>query len=189
MNLILIIMLVLSSFRAVGGLLTCKSGLNVRKSVASRSRTRRDLTTTIYIVGKKTGGEEWIATGIEEYEKRLRPSMTCKTTFCKTDDDLVKAFEAAWKKKGAVFALDEKGEQYTSRDFSTLVFGALIEGGSNLSVFIGGASGLPRAIRTAPVPKISLSKMTWTHQHARLLLMEQLYRATEIRKGSNYHKD
>ena len=58
---------------------------------------------------------------------------------------------------------------------------------------IGGAEGLPSELKETrsgrPRPTlISLSAMTFTHQFARMLLIEQIYRASEIRKGSGYHK-
>ena len=60
-------------------------------------------------------------------------------------------------------------------------------GGSRLSFIIGGAEGLPAEVR-ADATLVSLSRLTFTHQMARLVLAEQIYRATEIRKGSGYHK-
>ena len=54
----------------------------------------------------------------------------------------------------------------------------------------GGADGLPAALRDdATARTLSLSKLTFTHQMARLLLVEQLYRGVEIRRGSKYHRD
>lgn len=64
----------------------------------------------------------------------------------------------------------------------------LEEGGAQLSFIVGGFDGLPDKIKIK-YPLISLSNLTWTHQMARLLLIEQIYRATEIRKNSKYHKD
>lgn len=148
------------------------------------STIQRALHTSIYIVGKKTAGEKWIADGISEYEKRLRPTMEIQTTFLKSDDQLEKAAEKA---KGIVFALDETGKQYTSPQFSQVVFDSLTEGGSHVSFIIGGAEGLPPKLRSS-LPLISLSKLTFTHSHARLVLYEQLYRASEINKGTQYHK-
>jgi 23S rRNA (pseudouridine1915-N3)-methyltransferase len=63
-------------------------------------------------------------------------------------------------------------------------------GGSRLAFVIGGAEGLPASIKGSRQYEFwSLSKLTFTHQWARVLLTEQLYRATEIRKGSGYHKE
>ena len=111
--------------------------------------------------------------------------MTVETTFLKTNEELLKIKDGA---KGAVFALSEEGNQYSSKQFSNLVFTKLEDGGSHLTILIGGVDGLSQDIRKT-IPLISLSKMTFTHQHARLLLVEQLYRASEIRKGSKYHKE
>lgn len=84
--------------------------------------------------------------------------------------------------------MDETGKQLTSNDFSSYVFKSFEDGGASISFIIGGAEGLPTIIRSN-YPLISLSLMTWTHQMARLLLIEQVYRAVEIKKGSKYHKE
>jgi len=64
-------------------------------------------------------------------------------------------------------------------------------GGSRLVFVIGGAEGLPHELKYGLKNGhnlLSLSKLTFTHQFARTLLMEQIYRASEIKKGSGYHK-
>jgi len=82
------------------------------------------------------------------------------------------------------------GKTLTSVEFSTLVQKSMEEGGATVNFIIGAADGLPDEIKQDPkINKISLSQMTFTHQMARLLLIEQIYRATEIQKGSGYHKD
>lgn len=143
------------------------------------------LTTNIAIVGKRNGGEAWIASGCGEYEKRLSAIMQVSTTFLKSDEDLVKYVKSS---KGAVFALDENGKNYTSIQFTDMLYQGYESGGAQVTFVIGGFAGLPPEIKSR-YPLISLSKMTWTHQMARLLLIEQIYRATEIRKGSSYHKE
>jgi 23S rRNA (pseudouridine1915-N3)-methyltransferase len=90
--------------------------------------------------------------------------------------------------KGVILALDESGKEYTSREFEKVLYKSFEEGGAHVTFIIGGFSGLPTEIKKK-YPLISLSKMTWTHQFARLLLVEQIYRSTEIHKGSGYHKD
>ena len=146
---------------------------------------RRSLTVNILLVGKKNGAEQYIVDGCAEYEKRLSTSMNIFTTFLKTDKDLV---EKANSLRGCVFALDENGKEYTSRDFSKAVYDGFEEGGSHVGFIIGGFSGLPIQVKNN-FRLISLSKMPFTHQFARLLLLEQIYRAAEIHKGSGYHKD
>lgn len=152
---------------------------------STRHIMRRALTTNIIVVGKRNGGEEWISSGYAEYEKRLKPIMTLQTTFLKSDEELIQAAKAS---KGYIIALDEKGKQHASIEFTELLYSSFEKGGATVSFIIGGFAGLPAEIRNN-YPLISLSKMTWTHTMARLLLTEQIYRATEIRKGSGYHKD
>ena len=149
------------------------------------STSARFLTTNVYIVGKKNGAEAFIASGCAEYEKRLRPVMSLTTHFLKSDDDLMAMTKNL---KGVVFALDERGKELTSREFSKLIYDSFVDGGTHVSFIIGGFAGLPPEVRNR-YPLLTLSRMTWTHQMARLLLLEQIYRASEIHKGSSYHKD
>ena len=149
--------------------------------------TTRQLTFNIHLVGKKSGLEPFIAEGILEYERRLTSSTRVLTFFHKSDDELV---ETVAKIRGPIFALDENGIQYSSRDFSKAIFKAYEDGGSYLTFVIGGFAGLPPEIRHSQSCQfVSLSRLTWTHEMARLLLMEQIYRSFEIRKNSKYHKD
>ena len=111
--------------------------------------------------------------------------MTLTTTYFKSDEDLVVASRGL---RGIAFALDETGKELTSREFSKTMYKAFEDGGTHVAFIIGGFSGLPQEIKDR-YPLLSLSKMTWTHQMARLLLLEQIYRAAEIHKGSGYHKD
>ena len=77
----------------------------------------------------------------------------------------------------------------TSERFSEEMYKWLEEGGSRLTFVIGGAEGLPDEIKSNYGNRmLSLSTLTFTHQFARILLMEQIYRASEIKKGSGYHK-
>lgn len=88
--------------------------------------------------------------------------------------------------------LDEGGRQMTSPAFSDFLFSKLEEGGSRLTFVVGGAEGLPPGLKSNPPKagaKLSLSSMTFTHLWARALLAEQIYRASEIRQGSKYHKE
>ena len=139
---------------------------------------------TIYSVGKTK--EPWLRTAIELYTTRLRSIVDVECVWVRDDAALE---ERVSRCTGACIILDERGQQCTSVDFSSRLFDALEDGGSRLSFFIGGADGLPPALKADPKRLLSLSKLTFTHQMARLLLIEQIYRATEIRKGSGYHKD
>lgn len=90
--------------------------------------------------------------------------------------------------KTRVFLLDERGKASTSRDFAAQL-GALRDQGVQRFVFVvGGAYGFPDELR-ARFPLISLSKLTFPHDLARLVLAEQIYRALHILKGGAYHHD
>ncbi len=140
------------------------------------------LKATIYIVGK-AGKEIWIEKGVAEYQRRLSSSLEFETSWLKNDASLISAF----KKEKIVLALDPKGKQLCSEGFATLLEKKFQEGGSRLAFAIGGAEGLPKKLRDE-ASLISLSSLTFTHQMARLILAEQLYRAFEILKGTPYHK-
>ena len=94
----------------------------------------RHLTVNIYVVGKKSP-EEWISNGVMEYETRLKSIMNIETNFLKSDDALVSAVSGS---RGVVLAMDETGQQYTSKEFSELVFKSFEEGGSHISFVVGG---------------------------------------------------
>ena len=87
----------------------------------------------------------------------------------------------------SVVCLDPRGEVADSERFTELLFDGLHEGGSRLHLCIGPAEGFTEDLRRRAT-LLSLSKMTFPHQVARVLLVEQIYRASEIRRGSGYHK-
>jgi 23S rRNA (pseudouridine1915-N3)-methyltransferase len=145
----------------------------------------------IRIVGRKAGSEKWLEAGVAMYETRLRPStLEVETTWHKDNDALVKGVETDQSKGHSVVLLDPVGKTRTSEQLSDDLYQWLDQGGSRLSLVIGGAEGLPSELKeTTPSPQLmSLSALTFTHQFARLMLIEQIYRASEIRKGSGYHK-
>ena len=82
-----------------------------------------------------------------------------------------------------VVALDELGEDLTSREFASLLGG---HGG--ISFLIGGADGLGPEARARAGRTVRLSSMTMTHEMARVLLAEQIYRGLSILRGKPYHR-
>lgn len=144
----------------------------------------------IRIVGRKSGSEQWLEDAYNMYATRLQSSpLTVETTWHKNDSDMIKGVEFDLSKNHVVVLLDPKGKQCTSEVFAQHLFDWLDRGGSRLSFVIGGAEGLPsELLQQAKLENISLSDLTFTHQFARTMLTEQIYRATEIRKGSGYHK-
>ncbi len=124
--------------------------------------------------------EEWLAEAIQEYEKRLLGKLCIDWQIAKDDPQLI---EWVCQEKSYI-ALDPKGELLTSEGWSE----KMVKFGLRLTFIIGGAEGLPQSVLQGAQFKWSLSPLTFTHQMTRLILIEQLYRATEIERGSKYHK-
>ncbi len=88
-----------------------------------------------------------------------------------------------------VILLDEKGKQFTSREFSEKIDFWMGNSVKKVNILIGGAYGFSEEIYQRSNEKISLSKMTFTHQMIRLFFVEQIYRAATILQGKPYHND
>ena len=85
--------------------------------------------------------------------------------------------------------LDDKGKQYSSVAFSVLLQKKMNSGIKQLVLAIGGPYGFSDALYKKAQGKISLSKMTFSHQMIRLLIVEQIYRAFTILKNEPYHHE
>ncbi len=92
-----------------------------------------------------------------------------------------------FKKYDYIVLLDERGKEYTSEDFSEWINRKMISGTKRLCFVVGGAYGFSKDVYAAANEKISLSKMTFSHQMIRILIVEQIYRAFTILKGEPYH--
>jgi len=136
----------------------------------------------IYSVGKTK--EPWLISALEEYEKRLKTYLSIDWILAKTDDQL----EALLAKEDDFICLDPKGKAFTSEAFSSFLSKQFIEKGSRLIFAIGGDMGFSPKVKSRARVLLSLSMLTFTHQLTRLVLIEQIYRALEIQKGSKYHK-
>lgn len=84
--------------------------------------------------------------------------------------------------------LDERGKSLSSEDFARLVGSERDAGRKAMGFIIGGPDGLDRPVRQAANLVLSFSALTWPHQLVRVLLAEQLYRATTILSGHPYHR-
>lgn len=85
--------------------------------------------------------------------------------------------------------LDEKGKDFRSIDFARFLEKKMLGGVKNLIFTIGGPYGFSEAVYQKAIAKVSLSKMTFSHQLIRLIFSEQLYRALTILKGEPYHHE
>jgi 23S rRNA (pseudouridine1915-N3)-methyltransferase len=89
---------------------------------------------------------------------------------------------------GRLIVLDEKGLQYSSMDFARWLESEQDCGTRLITFVIGGPDGLSPNIISLAHQKLSLGKMTWTHEMCRVLLMEQIYRSMCILRKIPYHK-
>lgn len=159
--------------------------------------------TTINLIYVGNIRENYLLAAVAEYEKRLSAYCRLVCTEIKEeklpDDPSQAQTEAAMKKEGerilAVlprksmkFALCVEGKQLSSEEFSSLIKNAENSGFSQISFIIGGAFGLSEEVKKVCDFRLSLSKMTFTHRFARILLLEQIYRAENIAAGGKYHK-
>jgi 23S rRNA (pseudouridine1915-N3)-methyltransferase len=85
------------------------------------------------------------------------------------------------------FAMDSRGEKIDSESFSKLLFQTFSGGFKVINFVIGSEEGLDAEIRKS-FKSISFGNFTWPHLLVRVMLIEQIYRALEIKKKSNYHK-
>lgn len=90
------------------------------------------------------------------------------------------------KLDGTVWVLDERGKQCTSQAFAGSLEG-LKDSGQSVTFVLGGAYGLSDAVRDSADHLFALSSMTLPHDLARIFFLEQLYRAQQILKGTEYH--
>lgn len=134
----------------------------------------------ILVVGRAK--EPWLEEGVGEYKRRLGATAKLETIWVSDDAQLLRLVA----KEPLAVCLDITGQGYSSDQFSQWLSARVVEGGSRLTFVIGGADGLPKELRQSSLEKISLSPLTFTHQLARLVLAEQLYRAFEILRGSPY---
>jgi 23S rRNA (pseudouridine1915-N3)-methyltransferase len=137
---------------------------------------------TIYLIGKTK--EKWLIDAIEEYEKRLTNDIQLEYIIKK---DLI-SLEKELEKIKFYICLDPNGDVLDSKSFSKKILTFLDENKLNISFVIGSDIGFTKKIIRNASYLLSLSKLTFTHQITRLILIEQLYRSIQISKSSKYHK-
>lgn len=91
-------------------------------------------------------------------------------------------------KRALVCAMCIEGKQLSSEELATLIDSKATEGFSDICFIIGSSHGLSDRVKKAANARLSMSKLTFPHQLARVMLFEAVYRATEINRGTKYHK-
>lgn len=126
----------------------------------------------------------------EEYKKRLDWKIDLHELPNKTSPQQESPFLLnSLPSSSYVIALDEKGENMKSEEFADLLNQIQVHHQGKVSFIIGGANGLSGEIKSRSQKSLSFGRMTWPHLLARVLLMEQLYRAQQILKGHPYHRE
>lgn len=144
---------------------------------------------------------KWVREGLELYMSRLDhyvpfslveiPELKNISSFSKEQikdkegDAIIKAIRPS----DEVFLLDEHGREYSSMEFSVFLEEKMSRSSRDLVFVIGGAYGFSKAVYLRAEGKISLSRMTFSHQMVRTIFAEQLYRAFTIIKGEPYHHE
>jgi 23S rRNA (pseudouridine1915-N3)-methyltransferase len=136
----------------------------------------------ILAVGRLRRG--WILEGVEHYRRRL-PGLEIVELRDAGMAREAEAVRAALRGDERLVALTEEGRRYGSEAFAAALEGS---GSERLAFVIGGADGLDPALRADAAWQLSLSPLTFPHDLARLLLLEQLYRARSIQQGGPYHR-
>jgi len=137
---------------------------------------------SFFTVGKTK--ESYLAEALEEYKKRLQGKVSFHWHLVKE----ISLLRPLLSKEDSYFCLDPKGTLYTSMQFSKFLLKELETQNSRLNFVIGDADGIPEDIKVKSRGLISLSPLTFTHQITRIIIVEQIYRALEIDRGSKYHK-
>lgn len=155
---------------------------------------------TILAVGKLK--EKYLRDGVAEYLKRLA-SFAIIECIEIAEEKMPDNFSLAEKEKtlaregerllarvpegSDLIVLDVAGETLSSEELAARLDGWMVGGVSHLTFLIGSAFGLSPAVRKAAKLRLSFSRMTFTHQMVRMLLVEQIYRAFKILRGEKYH--
>ena len=154
---------------------------------------------TLLTVGKTD--KDWVKQGLDIYVSRLKHyvpfSMTeipeLKTVWALSKDQ-IKPREGELILKNIrtsddVILLDERGKQYSSMELAGVIRDKMTYGGRDIVFVIGGAYGFSEAVYARADAKLSLSRMTFSHQMVRAIFVEQIYRAFTIIKGEPYHHE
>lgn len=154
----------------------------------------------IYVIGKV---KDFYKVASDEYIKRI--SGYAKIEVVELKDDSISdkpsltEIEKAKNNEGKrvlsllkndeyLIGLDLNKKEYTSEEFAKFLVDKLVEQGSNISFVIGGSYGLSDELKKRVNTSVTLSKLTFPHQLARVVLLEQIFRAFKIINNETYHK-
>ena len=143
---------------------------------------------TLVTIGKLK--EKFLVDGVNEYLKRLRPFVKFEIREVAEQKSVAeegKKILSQVPKENFLCVLDVAGKFLTSEDFAKKISDLRLKGVSDITFVIGGAFGLSDEVKNIADFRLSFSPMTFTHQMARLILVEQIYRAFKINRNEPYH--
>ena len=156
---------------------------------------------TIICVGKAK--KDYIKKGSDEYIKRIKNyadieilDFEAQPLLAEDDKNAIDtalekeavAIEKRIKEGSVVVALDVRGKELSSEEFADKMNDWFISGKSNITFIIGGSYGLHSRILERADFRFSMSPLTFPHQLARLIILEQIFRCFKIIRGEKYHK-
>lgn len=151
----------------------------------------------IVAVGQRV--PDWAQTAWDDYAKRFPPELKVELKAVKTEprssktlDTLLAAererIQAAIPKGARIVALDERGTSLTTKALAQRLTDWQLSG-DDVALIIGGPDGIEPAFRQTAHERVRLSDLTLPHAMARVLLIEQLYRAWSVNAGHPYHRE
>jgi len=132
--------------------------------------------------------EAWVQEGCAEYAKRVRGKLPLDVVEVKDDAELIRKIPPKDYGRYKLWALDERGKELSSEELAASLKQAMNGGEQGIALVIGGADGLPRDLVARANFTWSLGRLTLPHRLARLIVLEQLYRALSILRGEPYHR-
>lgn len=159
------------------------------------------LSVNLIAVGKL--GQDWLREGCSEYVKRM--AAFCKLSIIEIAECRLPENPSQAQIRAGILSEGEKilekipagsyiismcieGRQLDSESLAKQIRELPVYGKSNVTLIVGGSHGLSERVKVISHLRLSMSPMTFPHQLARLMLLEQLYRAFSINSGSKYHK-
>ena len=129
--------------------------------------------------------EKYFKLGVDEFKKRLTGYLDLKVLEVDSMDEYIKTL----KNNDYKITMEIEGKELSSIEFAQKIKDIENDGFYNKIVFlIGGSEGLSNEVKSISDFKFSMSKLTFLHQEAALILVEQIYRAIKILKNETYHK-
>lgn len=136
--------------------------------------------------GKKN--TDWVLEAVAEYEKRLRKPFDVSWNFL--EEEKLEKYLASWPFTGRDFVIvcDERGANLSSPEFAGRLSSAFTSG-REVVILIGGAYGFSDTVRERADLVWSFSRLVFPHRLCRVMVLEQVYRASQIASGGPYHHE